>query len=92
MKDILGIVAVVLALGLGYFALTYKSAPTEVPADTTAQQKIDINAVCDGALAYMSFPDAASAEVFLAECKAGNRPEVIEKYKADLNLDAGVEI
>lgn len=49
--------------------------------------KININAVCEGALAYMTFPDGASAEAFVAECKEGKHPEVIEKYKADLNLD-----
>ena len=39
--------------------------------------KIDINAVCDGALAYMSFPDGAAADLFVAECKEGKHPEVI---------------
>ncbi len=49
--------------------------------------KININAVCEGALAYMSFPDGASADAFVAECKEGKHPEVIEQYKANLNLD-----
>ncbi len=49
--------------------------------------KLDINAVCDGALAYMSFPSGKEADAFLVECKAGNRPEVIEKYKQDNGLD-----
>lgn len=49
--------------------------------------KLDINAVCEGALAYMSFPSGKEADAFLAECKAGNRPEVIEKYKKDNGLD-----
>ena len=53
---------------------------------------LDINVVCEGALAYMSFPDGESAEQFVAECKAGEHPEVIERYKAEMNLGAGAEI
>ncbi len=56
------------------------------------EAKLDINVVCEGALAYMSFPDGESAEQFVAECKAGEHPEVIERYKADMNLGAGAEI
>ncbi len=54
--------------------------------------KININAVCDGALAYMSFPDGASADAFVAECKEGKHPEVIEHYKAQLNAGDGAVI
>lgn len=92
MKTNLIIVAVLAVAAIGYFVLLPKNPVTETPTDTASEAKIDINAVCDGALAYMSFPDGASADAFLAECKAGNRPEVIEKYKADLNLGAGAEI
>lgn len=56
------------------------------------QGKLDINAVCEGALAYMSFPDGERAESFVAECKAGEHPEVIERYKAEMNLGAGAAI
>lgn len=54
--------------------------------DAPAEGKLDINAVCEGALAYMTFPDGASAEAFVEECKAGEHPEVIERYKADMNI------
>lgn len=54
--------------------------------------KIDINAVCDGALAYMSFPDGAAAEKFVSDCKEGKHPEVIEKFKADMGLGDGAAI
>jgi hypothetical protein len=57
------------------------------PATPAASGKININAVCEGALAYMSFPDAAAAEAFVAECKEGKHPEVIDRYKTQLNLD-----
>mgnify|MGYP001569349533 FL=1 len=54
--------------------------------------KINIDAVCQGALAYMTFPDAAAAEVFVSECKEGKHPEVIEQYKAQMNLGDGAAI
>lgn len=54
--------------------------------------KLNINVVCESALAYMSFPDAASAETFVAECKEGKHPEVIEHYKAQMNLGDGAAI
>lgn len=54
--------------------------------------KINIDAVCSGALAYMTFTDGASADKFVADCKEGKHPEVIEKYKADLNLGNGATI
>lgn len=57
-----------------------------------AQGKLDINAVCDGALTYMTFPDGKSAEKFVAECKDGKHPEVIEQYKAQMGLGDGAAI
>jgi hypothetical protein len=57
-----------------------------------AQGKLDINAVCQGALAYMTFSDGASADAFVAECKEGKHPEVIERFKADMNLGDGAAI
>jgi hypothetical protein len=56
------------------------------------QGKLNINVVCEGALAYMSFPDGDAAAKFVEECKAGEHPEVIEKYKADMNLGDGAAI
>jgi|SRR3989344_575442 len=54
--------------------------------------KINIDAVCSGALAYMTFPDGATADKFVQDCKDGKYPEVIEKYKADMGLGDGVSI
>lgn len=56
------------------------------------EAKLDINFVCEQALSYMTFADGSAADQFVADCKAGKHPEVIEKYKADLNLGAGVAI
>jgi hypothetical protein len=57
-----------------------------------AGAKLNIDAVCEGALAYMTFPDGEAAAKFVADCKAGNRPEVIEKYREDNNLGDGAAI
>lgn len=48
--------------------------------------KINIDAVCQGALAYKTFPDGKSADAFVAECKEGKHPDVIEKYKQDMGI------
>lgn len=68
-------------------ATLQEELPTGIPMG-----KINISAVCEGALSYMSFPDGASADIFVAECKEGKHPEVVEKYKADLNLGDGAAI
>ena len=91
-KNHLIVLAVILVLvGAGYVIFAQK-APPETPRDTAAQGKLDINAVCEGALAYMTFPDGASAEAFVLECKEGKHPEVIERYKADNGYGDGAQI
>jgi hypothetical protein len=94
-KNIVLGVAMVLAVAVaGFFFFSY-IPPQEVinqQQEQASQGKINIDAVCQGALAYMTFPDAASADVFVAECKEGKHPEVIEQYKAGLNLDDGAAI
>ena len=49
--------------------------------------KIDITAVCAGALAYMTFPSSSEADVFLADCEKGMHPEVIERYLKEVGVD-----
>jgi hypothetical protein len=86
------ILIALLALG---FVLINKKAPEAMPVEetnNTSQGKIDINAVCEGALAYMTFTDGASAEAFVTECKNGEHPEVIERWKADMNISSDVAI
>lgn len=103
MKIILIIIAALLLITGGYFWYSQEKVEEEMNTnkaseemseemDTSSQGKLDINAVCEGALAYMSFPDGESAEQFVAECKDGEHPEVIERYKADMNLGAGATI
>lgn len=92
MKTTMIIVGLIILVGLGYFVFTYKTPSTPPTTETTAQGKINIDAVCEGALAYMTFPDGASADAFVADCKDGKHPEVIERYKADMNLGGGAQI
>ncbi len=54
--------------------------------------KLNINVICEGALAYMTFSDGASADAFVAECKEGKHPEVIEAYKEQMGLGDGASI
>lgn len=71
----------------GIFTITRMIDPA--PA---ASGKLNINVVCEGALAYMTFPNGAASDKFVAECKEGKHPEVIEKYKKDMNLGDGAMI
>jgi hypothetical protein len=73
----------------GIFTVTKMIDATPTPA---AGAKLDINVVCQSALTYMTFPDGASADKFVAECKEGKHPEVIDHYKAQMNLGEGANI
>jgi hypothetical protein len=85
------VILIVFVAGLLFFLKRDSRVPVD-EINTGAQGKIDINAVCEGALAYMSFTDGASAEVFVQECKEGKHPEVIEKFIQDMNLGDGANI
>ncbi len=86
---VISLIVIVVLVG-GYLFINKKTPNEEI--NTNTQGKLDINAICEGALAYMSFPDGASAEAFVAECKEGKHPQVIEDYKKQLNLGEGVAI
>lgn len=94
MKTSLIVLAVLIVLGGGYYWYTQTTPREAVPAggSPAAQGKININAVCESALSYMTFPDATSSAAFVADCEAGNRPEVIERYKAQMNYGDGAKI
>jgi hypothetical protein len=93
MKNVITAIVVLIVLAVVYVVfIKNPSTAVQTPSTSGVGAKIDINAVCEGALAYMTFPDAANAEVFVAECKEGKRPEVIEKYKDDMNLGDGAAI
>ena len=71
------------------FTITKLVTPSRVPA---MSGKLDIGAVCRSALAYTTFTDGAAADAFVADCIAGKHPEVIERYKKDMNLGDGAAI
>ncbi len=58
----------------------------------SANGKINIDAVCQAALIRMTFPNGEAAAKFVADCKEGKHPEVIEQYKAEMNLGDGAQI
>lgn len=87
---------VVLAV-IGYFAFTQKAPetkPSQTATTTTSaeQGKLNIDVVCASALTYMTFENSVSADAFVAECKQGKHPEVIEHFKAQMNLGDGATI
>jgi len=57
-----------------------------------SQGKLNINLVCEQATSSMKFADAKSKNTFITDCVDGKYPEVIEKYKADMNLGDGAKI
>ncbi len=83
------ITILVLAVLVGGYFLFFKDSTTKEMGDTNSgdQAKIDVNTVCEGALAYMTFPSGEASAKFVEECKNGEHPEVIDRYKADMHLD-----
>ncbi len=90
------VLALIIMLGVYFFKpVPQQEAATETltpQAQNAANVKINIDAVCEGALAYMSFENGAAADLFVSECKEGKHPEVIDEYKAQLNLGSDVAI
>lgn len=89
MKKILGAIIILAIIVGGYWYFVKKP---EVIQTGTSNSKLNMDVVCQSALAYMTFPNGAAAEVFLTECKEGKHPEVVERYKADMNLGDGAAI
>jgi hypothetical protein len=89
-NTIMSVVIILVAIGLGYFLITH-NASNNINGSTD-QGKLNINVVCDSALTYMTFPSSVEADQFIAECKEGKHPEVIEHYKAQMNLGDGAAL
>lgn len=86
------IVSIVILAIVALVSLYVPSNPKYQPAPMMQggmHGKLNINAICEGALSYMSFPDGTMADIFVTECKEGKHPEVIERFKADMNLGDG---
>lgn len=58
----------------------------------TVQGKLNINVVCEESLMYMTFENGQKADEFVADCKEGKHPEVIEQYKERMGLGDGATI
>lgn len=54
------------------------------------QGKIDPAAACKHALTYMLFQSGEDADTFIAECEAGEHPEVIDRYIESLGVDGAI--
>ncbi len=96
-KEIIGIIALVLAgcvvFFLSAFAPQSAQMPAgEVPVSGDVQGKINIEEVCASALTYMTFPDSAAVDTFIAECKEGKHPEVIQQYFEQMQVGDGAQI
>lgn len=86
---VMGVLAIVV-LFAGYFVFGQYAKNLEAEGDAPMPQgKINIDAVCESALAYMTFPNGAESDKFVAECKEGKHPEVIERYLKELNAGDG---
>lgn len=59
--------------------------PTVLP-----QGKINPQVACESALAYTTFTSGEAADAFVAECIAGEHPDVIQRYIESLGVDGTV--
>jgi hypothetical protein len=96
MKKIIIVLIILVALGGGYYWYTQQTPTIDTNTPTGEQtdsgEKLNIKVVCESALTYMTFPDGESADRFVAECEAGEHPDVIERYKAEMDYGDGAAI
>ncbi len=71
-------------------SITFKEALPQ--PNNGSQGKLNIDVVCTSALSYMTFENGEASDKFISECKEGKYPDVIERYKKDMNLGDGVAI
>lgn len=81
------ILLIIVAGGYYFFMMEPAKVPVTETENNSVSQKIDINAVCDSALAYMSFPSGAEAEAWVDACKRGEHPEAIEQWKVQMGIN-----
>jgi hypothetical protein len=60
--------------------------------DTKGEKYKVVNVACEEALSYMTFENGKKADEFVADCKEGKHPEVIERYKERMGLGDGKAI
>lgn len=62
------------------------SQELETEEEGAGQGKLDINVICENALASRTFENGEAAAQFVADCKEGKYPEVIEEFKVQMNI------
>lgn len=75
------IALVAILILVGGFVVYNSYTDQEEPKNVTSE--LDAQIACEGALAYMLFQTGEEADEFVAECIAGEHPEVVERYIKD---------
>jgi hypothetical protein len=66
-------------------AIPAAESGTSTPVESPRQgAKIDPRVACESALMYTTFSSGEAADAFVADCVAGEHPEVIERYIEEL--------
>lgn len=93
-SKILIITFIIILTAIGYIVSINADKPkvNDLPIDNSSQGKLNIDVVCTSALTYMTFENGEAADKFVSECKEGKHPDVIERYKKDMNLGDGAAI
>jgi hypothetical protein len=91
-KTLILALGALILIALGYYAYAASQKDKATNVIPGSEQKLDISTICQGALTYTTFPDAAAAELYVQECKEGKHPDVIERYKEQMNLGDGAAI
>ncbi len=84
--SVISILAVFVIGAAAYIGFLHYASPLAETNDTGSQGKLNINGICEGALAYMTFPSGAAAEVWVQECKEGKHPEAVDQYKIQMGI------
>ncbi len=91
-QTIISTIILVITGVIGAVIIRSHPVDTSQTVQSGTQGKIDINTVCQSALAYMTFETGAQADMFVAECIQGKYPEVIERFKVQMNVGDGAAI
>ena len=106
-KVIIGIIVALLVIIGGYYAYTngmfgmggelmenegVDMNTNESENGAMPMGKINIEEVCNGALAYMTFASGEDADAFVQACINGEHPEVIERFRAEMGVGDGAKI
>ncbi len=85
---------ILILLAIGYIVSINADKPKvqDLPINSGSQGKLNIDVVCTSALSYMTFENGEASDKFISECKEGKHPDVVERYKKDMNLGDGVAI